>query len=443
MRVPRRTGAGPARSLFRAVATGLVLAVAAAPAAAAPAGRPGDVREAYVTMAGADAPGPAARDRVHVLKVGSTRARQVLVLAPGQFAAAGSLAPLARELAGRLPETQVWVVDRREQDLADLEGFRRPVERAAEHYLGGHYRAQTPQSVPYVGEWGLAVELADLREVVLAARDGGRRQVVLGGHSWGATTALAYAGWDFDGRPGYRDLSGLVMIDGGVHDAFAGEGITYRVSAGQADAWRARIAAGEVFDESAAMGRPETYPILQQLAGAYAVAAPDRPSTLAAQLPDWLRPPGEVTNAGLLEWLYVSHPLVPDVSINPAFTSPTALAGALAGPAPSVWQWYWPNRLTLDLQAADPFADTEVARGLGLRLRHTREIDVPLYSFQTGLTHGTANTAARWVVEQSRITSATYAENPAMTHLDPLFAEPGKNTFVDTVTPFLTRLGQR
>ena len=30
----------------------------------------------------------------------------------------------ARELAGRLPSTQVWAVDRREQNLADLSGFR-------------------------------------------------------------------------------------------------------------------------------------------------------------------------------------------------------------------------------------------------------------------------------------------------------------------------------
>ncbi|MFG2990884.1 hypothetical protein ACGFZK_16620 [Streptomyces sp. NPDC048257] len=127
----------------------------------------------------------------------------------------------------------------------------------------------------------------------------------------------------------------------------------------------------------------------------------------------------------------------------PGQFAPPLLARALAGPAPSVGQWYWPNRLTLDLQVADPFADTPVARSLGLRLRHTRGIDVPLYSFQTGLTHGTANTAARWVVAQSRIPSATYAENEAMTHLDPLFAAPGKNTFLDSVTPFLARLGER
>ncbi|WP_433437223.1 alpha/beta hydrolase [Nonomuraea sp. CA-141351] len=411
-----------------------VLAVAGATAGAAA------VREAYEPMPGADAPGPAADDRVHVLKVGSPGARQVVVLVPGQFGAAGGFAPLARELAARLPGTQIWAVDRREQNLTDLRGFRRSPDRAADYYLGEHYRAQTPQTVPYVGQWGLGVELADLRRVVLAAADGGRRRVILGGHSWGATTALAYAGWDFDGHPGYRDLAGLVLIDGGVHDAFAGEGYTYRLTADQADARLAEIAGGEVFDESLTMGRTETFAILQQLAGKYAAALPDEPSAVARHLPPGLRPSAQVTNEGLVEWLFVTHPLVPDISVNPAYTSAAALARALAGPVPSLFEWYWPNRLSLDLEAADPFDDTRVARKLGLRLSHTREIDVPLYSFQSGLTHGSANTAAAWVVGQSRITDVTYAEDNAMTHLDPLLAAPAKNTFLNTLTPFLARL---
>ncbi|MEV4112294.1 hypothetical protein [Nonomuraea sp. NPDC049695] len=401
----------------------------------------GKVQEAYVSMPGVDAPGPAADDRVHVLKVGSADARQVVVLVAGQFGAAGGFGPLAGELAARLPGTQVWAVDRREQNLADLRGFRRSPDRAADYYLGGRYRARTPQSVPYVGKWGLGVELADLRKVVLAAADGGRRRVILGGHSWGATTALAYAGWDFDGHPGYRDLSGLVLIDGGVHDAFAGEGYTYRLTADQADARLAKIADGEVFDESLTMGRTETFAILQQLAGKYAAARADEPSAVAGHLPAQLRPPAKVTNEGLVEWLFATHPLVPDISVNPAYTSTATLARALAGPVPALFEWYWPNRLSLDLEAADPFDDTPVARKLGLRLTHTREIDVPLYSFQSGLTRGTVNKAAAWVVAQSRIDDVTYAEDGAMTHLDPLLATPGKNTMLNTLTPFLARLG--
>jgi pimeloyl-ACP methyl ester carboxylesterase len=418
----------------------VVLAGGVCVPAAASAGER-SVQEAYVTLPGADGPGPASNDRIHVLRVGSPSARRVLVLLPGQFAAANDYRVLARDLVGQLPSTQVWAVDRREQNLADLSHFRGgDPGRAAAYYLGGRYPAQTAQTAPYVAQWGLSVTLADLRQVVLAARDGGRRQVVLGGHSWGAATALAYAGWDFGGRAGYRDLSGLILLDGGVHDAFAGEGDVYRLSAQEAADRLRKIAAGEVFDPKLTMGRTETFAILQQLAGQYAKAAPDAPSALAAFLPEELRPTTPVTNRGLLEWLFVTNPLVADISVNLAYTSLPVVADALAGPVPAAWEWYWPARLTLDLEANDAFGRTPATDLLGLRLWHTREIDVPLYSFQTGLTHGTVNEAAQWVVENSKITTAMYAGDDAMTHLDLLWADPQQNTMTKSLVRFLQQL---
>jgi hypothetical protein len=108
--------------------------------------------------------------------------------------------------------------------------------------------------------------------------------------------------------------------DGGVHGAFAGEGDVYHVTPQQARAWLLRIQGGEVFDPLLGFGRPETFAILQQLAGTYATDAPDKPSVIAPVLPPQLRPATTVTNLDLLRWLYVQHPLVPDLSINPAYT---------------------------------------------------------------------------------------------------------------------------
>ena len=62
--------------------------------------------------------------------------------------------------------------------------------------------------------------LQDVRRVVLSARRQGKR-VILGGHSLGASMTVAYASWDFDGRPGYKDLDGLVLIDGGLLGSFS------------------------------------------------------------------------------------------------------------------------------------------------------------------------------------------------------------------------------
>lgn len=89
-----------ARATMAAIAAAALSAgtIAAAPAAsAAPAALTAQSREVYVSMPGAAGPGPARYDTVHVLEVGAAAARQVLVLAPGLFGAAGGLAPLARE----------------------------------------------------------------------------------------------------------------------------------------------------------------------------------------------------------------------------------------------------------------------------------------------------------------------------------------------------------
>jgi hypothetical protein len=191
------------------------------------------------------------------------------------------------------------------------------------------------------------------------------------------------------------------------------------------------------------MGRTETFAILQQLAALYAKAAPDAPSALTGYLPAGLRPPTPVTNLGLLGWLFAANPLAPDLSINPAYTRLPVLADALAGPVPSAFEWYWPERLTLDLEATDAFARTPAADVLGLRLWHTDEIDVPLYSFQTGLTHGTVNMAAHWVVVNSRIPTASYDGDDAMTHLDALWADARRNSMLRSMVPFLRQLDGR
>lgn len=138
------------------------------------------------------------------------------------FGAANDFRLLARDVVAAVPGVQVWGFDRREENLADRSGFATPDPAA--YYLDGHYRTQEPAASAFAARWGVARTLEDLRTVVAVAAEGGRRQVVLGGHSWGATTAMTYAAWDFDGCPGYRDLAGLVVVDGGVRGAFDGTG---------------------------------------------------------------------------------------------------------------------------------------------------------------------------------------------------------------------------
>jgi len=426
------------------VAIGAVVGLAVAhPASAAPQTA---IAESYRTVPSVSGGGPRDLDNIQVLEVGPKTAKRVLILLAGWYGGAGSLRLVAEGIAEHAPSTQVWAMERREQNL----------ERRGEMSKG-----QNAASAPFVRQWGLALGLRDIRAVVKAASDHGRRKVFLGGHSWGATTAMAYAGWDFDGHAGYRDLAGLVLIDGGVHDSFAGEGDTFRLTEDQAKARLHTIETGDPFDNglSQLVGShaPEAAAVFIKAAGARAIAAPEQVSDLAAALPKGLGPDQAITNRALLGWMFDAHPAVADLRIHSGRLSavgsgpidwiddgpaPIARVAALfAGDQPFAFEWYWPKRLTLDLEAIDPFTQTPATSALGFRLTHGREIDIPLYVVSTGLTHGTVLTSARWVVGQSKITLADYQEDPAMGHLDPLLDPYEHNKFLQTVVPFLAKAG--
>lgn len=431
------------------VAIALAMALAVAPGAQAAHTA---LIERYVAIAGAPAPGAARYDRVFAYQVGARRARTVVVLVPGFLGGAGTIAPVARDIAARLPATQVWVVDRREQALEDQRGFaRRSASAAYDYYFGGKYRRVRGLEVPYASEWGLAVQLADLRRVVLAARKGGRR-VVLGGHSLGASTALAYAAWDFAGRPGYRDISGLVLIDGGLLGTFA-----------SADAARARreldeMRRGQVFEDVLGLGVPELAGIFVQTAGLYALRAPDAPAKLQPLVPAAFRPAFTVTNEALVGYAFDRDTSPPGFEFVRVRAGRLAAAGdprpwvsgertpierlvrAMAATKPDFIEWYFPRRLRLDVDAANDLRMTAAAKILGLRLRWARRVDVPLYAYQTDLTGGRVLRGARRFVAISRVRRYRFVDDPAASHLDPVVGDPRSNRFLKTVVPFLREL---
>jgi pimeloyl-ACP methyl ester carboxylesterase len=197
----------------------LALAVSVLMASVAPAGAGA---EPVFSVRGAQGAGPVRLDRVLVQRFGPSSARTVLVLVPGATSGAGVFTFVARDLVRRVPGLQVWAVDRREQAFEDTSVIAAgDPDQALAYYLGGEpvgARVFSPppvSQVRFMAKWGLGLLVGDLRRVVRKARAGGRR-VILGGHSLGASVAEAYASWDFAGRAGYRDLVGLVLIDGGL-----------------------------------------------------------------------------------------------------------------------------------------------------------------------------------------------------------------------------------
>jgi pimeloyl-ACP methyl ester carboxylesterase len=427
------------------VAALAALLICAAPAAAV---------DRYVPMKVPPAPGPAKYDRVWVQQLGPKDATQVLVLVPGTQGGAGGITPVARDIARRVPRTQVWIVDRREQAFEDVSVFRhRDPDEALDYYLGFKYHRVAGEDARFVSEWGLKVQLADLRSVIRRASAGGRRKVILGGHSAGASTAVAYAAWDFGGHPGYREIDGLVLIDGGLLGSFS------EASAKRARRELADIRSGKVFLDLLGLGLPEIAGIFAQVGALYAYERPDAPSTLQdfPLLPAEFKPPVRVTNEALfgyafdattspkaLELIHVRAGRLAD-SGDPRpwqdgeLTPIRRFAQAYAANDPNATEWYYPRRLLLDIDSANDLKQNAAARIVGLRLLHGREIDVPLYAFSTSLTKGAVARGALRLARMAPIPRRVIVDDRGTSHLDPLSAAPKTNRFLKTVVPFLKR----
>ncbi|HSD24955.1 MAG TPA: hypothetical protein VLB79_11585 [Solirubrobacterales bacterium] len=216
------------RGQRKPIGTGLVVLAALGVFAAFAPAAGAKVPVKFKLMRGFASPGtPDNLNVVGVLKIGDPKAKNVLVLNPGTSAGGGYFQPLARTIVKTLPDWQVWSVERRENFLEDqselnlLKQGKVSAQDTFNYYLGylsnpsitSHLHPVPDSQVPFAREWGMNTEINDLRVVVKAAARKGRN-VAMGGHSLGGSIATAYATWDFNGRPGGRDLSGLVLIDG-------------------------------------------------------------------------------------------------------------------------------------------------------------------------------------------------------------------------------------
>ncbi len=151
---------------------------------------------------------------------------------------------VAQSIAASAP-IEVWAIDRRSNLLEDLRGSdsaetQGNPEIARGYYfshdtVGGHAFAGfvDQRDVAYMSEWGLATLVADVHALIghvpAADRLG---HVFLMGHSLGGTFAETYAAWRFeDGTRGASELAGVVLIDGSQSGAALGES-EYRTGGG-------------------------------------------------------------------------------------------------------------------------------------------------------------------------------------------------------------------
>jgi pimeloyl-ACP methyl ester carboxylesterase len=471
------------RRFASTIALGLVLGLVA-PQAAEARPHPGagchgamrgtcvDVR--FSLLNGFDDPAtPDNLDKVGVLEVGPERARNILILNPGTSAGAGYFRPLAEDVVRRTHgRWQVWSVERREnlledQSVLDLAKRGQATPRQLfDYYLGwltdpsitNHFQPVPDADVPFARGWGMNVEIEDLHRVVEAAARHGRR-VVLGGHSLGGSITTAYATWDFKGKPGARELSGLVYIDGGSNPV--------PVSPEQATQSLQNLQAGTPWLAFGSI--PAPFLGLFSATGSTAAVIDPGGASLAQDfppLPASLKPPVPVTNEAQFGY-----------SVDTETSPPTLIAAQVhaghlaASGEPRGWDrageitpiqryasmlsgtglrgldgsaWYHPLRLTIDAGAVADGNPNPAQSILNVRAIHGGDLSrrLRIYAFGAALGGQGVLETARILARQSGIPErqltlvnrqSTYAHN------DPSAASPD-NEFLDNLVPFLATI---
>ena len=413
---------------------------------------------------------PKSLDRVGVLKIGSPRARNVLVLEPGTSAGSAYFAPLAedvvRDTNGRW---QVWSVERRENQLEDqsmLDAYKQgriTAQQFFEYYLGwlsnpsvtNHFKLIPDSSVAYARGWGMNVEIQDLHRVVEEAHEDGRR-VVLGGHSLGGSIVTAYATWDFGGRPGASDLAGLVFIDGASSPS--------PVSAQQATQSLQQLQTSTPWLAFGGIGAP-FLGLFSAVGSTLASVAPDAPATLTGfpLLPSNIVPPVPATNEAGFGFAVDTKTSPPNLraaqvhagqlaatgnplgweragAITPIQRYASMLSGTgLLGIDGSAW--YHPMRLTIDAGAVADGNANPAQSVLGVRAIHGHDLSKHLRMYAFGAALGGPNVlaATQVLAAQSGISASNLVlvnEQATYAHNDPSAATPD-NIFVANLIPVL------
>ena len=448
-----------------------VIAAAVALASSAALAHAAELHGKRVTMQGAPAAGPKHLDKVFLRKYGPSDAKTILILTPGSPGSQGNYAKLAPWLVQRVPGLGVWAVDRRSNALEDISVFQRDDAMSSLRYyllgesVGGHsFKPVTGRKAPYIRKWGAEVAMNDLHRVVHAAgrRD---RRVILGGHSAGAVTVPAYAAWSFHGHPGYKDLDGMLQIDGAEFGAFDRylKGTAYSppyLTKGQARRGLAE------HDKQSAFGiAGDALPVplwmvgvLPEISCQFALEDPQGKSVLQSIVPKSVRkliglPPEPITNEAFMG-VYTTNGLAsafqmrtgrlsdhgdPRRWINGPDSSVPSVCATFTQEPGNGLEWYYSARLDVDLfQAMPTLAPTGATRYLGLHPRYLHDVDVPLYAFQTGLSDGGVLRGTKKFIRKSSVGSHWLYQDLAMGHFDPLEDFPDRNRFIQTVTPWLS-----
>jgi hypothetical protein len=289
---------------------------------------------------------------------------------------------------------------------------------------------------------------------------------VLGGHSLGGDVVTAYATWNFDGHPGADDVAGLIYIDGGSFSsatAAAAQAALSRLNAPGASPW-------QPFG-----GIPTPLAGIFAATGATAALIDPNGQNVAQSS-------GLLTPLGLSPSVPVDNLAQFGYALNVGTSPPALIAAqahlgagiATAGEPPFGWdgtgaltpikrfarmfagagvadadgtEWYFPQRLSIDLSAVDNGNPNPAQQVLGVKttLGHELPHRLLMYAFGAALSgpHDLLLNSTRALARQSHIPAAhlTLVNRPDYAHNDPNGAYPD-NAFFSHLLPFLSKVAE-
>jgi hypothetical protein len=159
-----------------------------------------------------------------------TEVKAILIMLPGYAAGASDFFTFARHLVTKTDgDIEVWAVDRRANLLEDQTGAdaaesqKDPMLLWDYYFEGASIGGETFDGfiegdapiTEMTSEWGLDLQLSDLRNLVAQVPEANREATVfIGGHSRGARYSQMYASYEFsDGHFGGDDLAGILLLD--------------------------------------------------------------------------------------------------------------------------------------------------------------------------------------------------------------------------------------
>jgi len=450
----------------------LLVAASAAAKSKKPKGNPhGPMQPLAVQwISGFNAPGtPAKYNKVGILKIGRAKAKNVMIFVPGTSGGSAYIVPFAKWLVSKVPDWQVWSIERRENLLEDqsmIDQVKAKTVSAQDvwnYYLGyladpsitKHINPPPDSTVSYAHQWGMNVAIEDIHRVVQAAQKL-HGHIVLSGHSLGGTIVTAYATWDFHGKAGANDLAGLVYDDGasGTTAPTADQAQATLNSFNNATPWLAfsgvpapYLGLFSALGSTAAIYHPGDLSIGQQSPLLPANLKPPVPATNLAQFGFNVDP-----KTSKLVFAAQAHVGSLDTTKSPAgwnntgaLTPLVRYAAMLAGSSlkgTDGTEWYFPQRLTIDSAAIDEGNDNPAQQVFGDHATHGTSLPQRLLMYAFGAAGGqrvldsTTTLANQSHIPATNLTLIQHQDTYA--HNDPAGAYPN-NLFFDALIPFLHR----